>query len=217
MLEYFMQEGAQEEKWPDNNPERRLAAERFSEYAIGIILLLKGWEEAPHFHDFPCRVIFIFLAGIFIIAGTKFHSQLARSAKSLPGIFHLLEGLVEIIVACTFLEEGMHWLPPFVALIGLHFCSLGLVHLLASEEKRENAFSVLRVVQGIVFIVFAVAIAVANALSTPKPEVLFCAALLVFVGIRLIVKRTAHQQKRISLAFRLFEYLRQRRAARSGR
>jgi peptidoglycan/LPS O-acetylase OafA/YrhL len=196
-----------EEKEPDISQERSFAAERFSEYAIGITLLLKSWEDAPHFHHFPLRVIFIFLAGLFIIIGTKFHNQLAEKAKSLPGVFHLLEGLAEIIAASIFFEEGKRWSPPFFALIGFYFCSLGLVVLLAKEGKREKAFCRLRIFQGIAFIVFAVALAVANALIQPKPVVMICSALLVFVGMSLILRRNAPLRKRISLTFKAYEYL----------
>jgi len=202
---------------PDISLERSDVAERFSEYAIGIMLLLKGWEDVPHFRHFPYRVIFIFLAGLFIIAGTKFQNQLAERAKSLPGIFHLLEGLVEIIVASMLLEEGKHWRPLFLALAGLYFCGLGLVHLLAKEGKREKAFRCLRIIQGITFIIFSITVAVANALSDPRAEVLVSAALLAFFGIILLVKRVTHQRKRVGLAFRVYEYLRQKRAAKRSK
>ena len=179
---------------------------RIPEYGIGLILLSKGWEEAEHLEQFPVRVVVIFLAAVFVIAGATFHRQLERRIKNSTGLFHILEGVVEIICATILLEKGKHWLPIFLAFLGLFYLSGGLVQLLTGAENRERAERRLRMCQAVAFIVFAVATALATSLTDREPMVYLMDVFFVAVGISILVRK-GRPCERISLLGRLLDRL----------
>jgi hypothetical protein len=112
---------------------------KIAEYSIGLTLLSKGWEEAEHLDRFPVRVVFIFLAAVFVIVGTTFHHLLENKVKNSAGLFHILEGVVEIMCASILLEKGKHWIPAFLAFIGLYYLSQGLVQFLTNDDNRASS------------------------------------------------------------------------------
>jgi hypothetical protein len=180
---------------------------KIADYAIGVTLLTKGWEEAEHIRHFPLRVAFIFLAGAFIIAGTSFSHFLEKRIRNFSGLFHLLEGIVEILVATILLQRGRHWIPVFLAFVGLMYVSIGLVQLLAGEGKQKEAMMRLRTAFGSAFIVFGASVAAINALTEPKLPVMICSALLVIMGIFIVHRRSTPLFKRSRLASRLYDRL----------
>jgi hypothetical protein len=181
--------------------------ERVGEYAIGFGLLAKGWDEAESLGHFPFRVAFIFLAGLFVIVAATIHPLLERRIKNVGGLFHALEGLVEIVGATILLEKGKHWIPVFLAFIGLIYLSLGLVQLLTEPDRREEAMRRLRVGHGVAFIAFAVVIAIVNALIEPKIELFLTCGVLVAAGIFILRKRGAPAKRRLGLAGRIYDRL----------
>ncbi|MCX6557719.1 MAG: hypothetical protein NTW95_09875 [Candidatus Aminicenantes bacterium] len=180
---------------------------KFADYVIGFTLLSKGWEEAEHIHHFPLRVVFIFLAGAFIILGASFSHFFEKRIRNFSGLFHLLEGIVEILVATILLQRGRHWIPVFLAFIGLVYFSMGLAQLLAGEGKQKEAMMRLRIAFGIVFIVFGAGMATLNALTEFKLPVLICCAVLVVAGIIILSRRGVPSNERSQLASRLYDRL----------
>lgn len=96
---------------------------QMAEYFIGLSLLIKGYEELPHFSHYPFSIGFIFFAGVFIILGTRFHHHLEKRIRHSGGLFHVLEGLVEIITAII-LFQGLKKMIPFFSLLLGWFISL---------------------------------------------------------------------------------------------
>ena len=180
---------------------------KFADYAIGFTVLVKGWAEAEHIRHFPFRVVFILLAGAFIILGASFSHFFEKRIRNFSGLFHLLEGIVEIIVATILLQRGSYWIPIFLAFIGLVYFSMGLAQLLAEEGEKKGAMLRLRGVLAIVFIVFGTGIAVFNALTEFKLPVLICGAVLVIAGILILSRGGAPLVKRSRLASRLYDLL----------
>jgi len=180
---------------------------KVADYAIGVWVLTKGWEEAEHFGHFPFRVVFIFLAGAFIILGASFSRFFEKRIRNFPGLFHLLEGIVEILVATILLQRGRHWIPVFLAFIGLVYFSMGLAQLLAGEGKQKEAMMRLRTPLGIVFVVFGAGLAVFNALMEFKLPVLISSAVLVVAGIFILSRRGVPLNKRSQLASRFYDRL----------
>jgi Ca2+/H+ antiporter len=181
--------------------------ERIGEYAIGVGLLAKGWAEAERLGRFPFRVAFIVLAGVFVVAAATIHPRLEKRTRNVGGLVLALEGLVEIVSATILLEEGKHWIPVFLAFIGLVYLSLGLVRFLAGPARREEAMRRLRAGLGIAFIVFAVVIAFVNVLIEPKIELFLTCAVMIVLGIFILRKRGAPAQKRLGLAGRIYDRL----------
>jgi ABC-type multidrug transport system fused ATPase/permease subunit len=195
---------------PDSDKERKEAREAFAEYAIGISLLAKGWDEAAHFSDFPFRVIFIFLAGIFIIVGTKLRRRIEKKIRNFSGFFHVLEGLVEIACGSIMLEKGKHFIPAFLAFIGLIYLSRGLTQLLTNDDNRELAFMRLRLILGIAMIVFAVSMAGINALTDRNIAVFLVTPILVAGGIIAIMRRKSLQPIRLGIFDKLSDLLKRK-------
>ncbi len=188
----------------DRNGKIKAKLEKISEYAAGLTLLSKGWEEAEQFTEFPAWVIFIFAAGIFVILGTTFEEKLEHKIKSAGGLFHVLEGVVEIIGAAILLNRGKHWIPLFLGFIGLIYLSGGLVELLTRPERKEIAERRLRMVQAIAFIVFAVVMAVWTTLLDRQVMVYVMAVVLIAAGI-IILKRKGAPARRLGLAGKVIE------------
>jgi hypothetical protein len=192
----------------DQSPKEKMSArlEKIPEYSIGLILLSKGWDEVEHFSRFPVWVAFIFLAAVFVIVGTMFHDRLERKVKNSAGLFHILEGVVEIICATVLLEKGKHWLPIFLVFLGLCYLSGGLVQFLTGAENLERAQRRLRIFQAIAFIIFAVATSVFNSLADGEPMVYLTDGVFVAAGIFILAKKGV-PRKRIGLAGRIYDRL----------
>jgi hypothetical protein len=184
----------------------RAKLEKIPEYGIGLTLLSKGWDEVEHFHRFPVWVAFIFLAAVFVIVGATFHDRLESKVKNSAGLFHILEGVVEIICATVLLEEGKHWLPIFLAFLGFCYLSGGLVRFLTGAENFERVQKRFRVFQAIAFIVFAVATFVFNYLTDGKLIVYLMDGALM-AGGTIILTRKGAPRKRIGLVGRIYNRL----------
>jgi uncharacterized membrane protein HdeD (DUF308 family) len=180
--------------------------EKISEYAAGLTLLSKGWEEAERFKEFPAWVIFIFAAGAFVIVGTIVQEKLEHKLRSARGLFHALEGVVEIIGAAILLDKGKHWIPLFLGFVGLLYLSGGLVELLTRPEKRERAERRLRVVQAIAFIAFAIATA-AWTTFTDRELMVYVIAVVLIAGGTMILKRKGRPMKKLGMAGKIVEKL----------
>lgn len=190
----------------DQNRKEALRArlEKIPEYSIGLILFFKGWDEAEQFGRFPVRVVVIFLAAAFVITGAAFQQRLERRIRNSTGLFHMLEGVVEIICASILLEKGKHWLPIFLAFLGLFYFSGGLVQLLTAAENWKRAERRLRVGQAIAFIIFAGATALAVSLTDREPMVYLMDVVLAAAGILILVRKGA-SRKRIGLVGRILD------------
>lgn len=163
--------------------------ESFGEYGIGLSLLAKGWDEAAHFAEFPFRVIFIFCAGVFILAGTKLRHRIEKKVPNFHGVFEILEGLVEIAVGTILLEEGKQFIPVFLAFVGLIYLSRGVTYLATKPENREKAFKRFRKILGLAMIVFAVTMAAINAMTRNEPMVYIATGALVVGAVIALVRR----------------------------
>ncbi len=193
----------------DRNEKVRERFAKIAEYGIGLTLLSTGWEEAEHLDRFPVRVVFILLAAAFVITGTAFHDRLEKRIRNSSGLFHILEGVVEIICASILLEKRKHWIPIFLAFVGLIYLSNGLVQLLTRAESLERAQRRLRIFQAVAFIVFAAATAVFNALTDRMAIVFMADGVFMLAGIFILAKKGA-PRKRIGLAARIYDRLNKR-------
>ena len=170
--------------------------EGLAEYGIGFYLLTKGWDKAAHFHEYPFQVIFIFFAGLLIIAGASQRQRIEKKTPNFRGIIDMLEGSAQIVVGSILLGEGDHFLPAFFAFVGLLFLSRGLTFLMAKEPKREAALKTYRLFAGIGMIVFGLSIAGLNAMTERKTVVYAATALLMVIGtITIATWKTAPREK----------------------
>jgi hypothetical protein len=170
--------------------------EGLAEYGIGFYLLMKGWDKAAHFHEYPFQVIFIFIAGLLVIAGASLRPWIEKKTPNFHGIVDILEGLVQIVVGSILLGEGNHFLPAFFAFVGLLSLSRGLTFLMAKEPKREAALKTYRLFAGIGMIVFGLSMAGLNAMTERKTVVYAATALLMVIGTIIIATwKTASRKK----------------------
>jgi len=170
--------------------------EGLAEYGIGFYLLTKGWDKAAHFHEYRFQVIFIFFAGLLVIAGASLRPWIEKKTPSFHGIVDILEGLAQIVVGSILLGEGNHFLPAFFAFVGLLSLSRGLTLLMAKESKREAALKTYRLFAGIGMIVFGLSMAGLNAITVRKTVVYAVTALLMVIGTILIATwKTASREK----------------------
>lgn len=190
------------ERWHTEG--RKAIVEKITELGIGLTLLSKGWEHVEEFERFPLWVAFIFAAGLFVIAGAVFHERLERRIKNSSGLFHLLEGVVEISCGAILFGKGKHWIPIFLIFLGLVYLSVGLVHLLNKPENRERAERRLRMYQAAAFILFGAATAVLATMKGREPMVYLMDAVLVGSGI-FILARKGVRAKRLGLAGRVLD------------
>lgn len=170
--------------------------EGLSEYGIGIYLLTKGWDKAAHFHEFPVQVIFIFFAGLLVIAGASLRHKIENKIPNFDGIVYLLEGAVQIVVGLILLGEGNHFLPAFFAFVGLLYLSRGLTFLLTEKTKREAAIRTYRLFAGIGMILFGLSMAGLNAMTEGKTIVYAVTALLIVTGTTMIATRKAASREK---------------------
>jgi len=189
-----------------HNERRKAILEKIAEFGIGLTLLSKGWEYVEEFERFPLWVAFIFAAAVLVIAGALFHERLERKIKNSTGLFHILEGVVEIVCGAILLDKGKRWLPMFLALIGFVYLSVGLVRFLTKAENRERAERRLRMYQAAAFIIFAAATAVFNTMSDREPMVYLVDGVLVAVGI-FILTRKGKRLKKPGLAGKVLDRL----------
>lgn len=106
--------------------------------AMGVQILVEGADKLTHFREFPFLVSFLFLAGIFIIAGTFLHTRLERKVKNVEALFHLIEGGVLMASALFLFEQGKVRMPIFILFMGILYVILGLVHYQMKNDNREK-------------------------------------------------------------------------------
>lgn len=145
------------------------------------------------------------MAGLFVILGAALHRRIAKKIRNFAELFHVLEGLVEIVCASILLEKGKHWIPVFLAFIGLFYLSQGLTQFLTKEKNREKVLVQFRTIQGIVFIAFGAATAALNVLTDRKIEVYGAAAALALGGIIALLRRKS--QRKIGVLNKAYTFL----------
>lgn len=184
---------------PQAEDKFKLKAQKFLkiyEYIIGVTIILKGTEELPHFHHHPLSVGFIFFAGVFIILATTFHHQFEKRVKHGQGVFHILEGMVEMITAFILFQGTKKMIPFFLFFIGVVYFIMGIVEHYQTPENKERLMRQFGFWMGFAFITFSCAISIFNLLTTNKPAVYLMTVLMVWIGWFLIyLKNTKFDPK----------------------
>lgn len=165
------------------------------EILIGFTIITKGFEELPHFHNHPFSVGFIFFAGVFIILATAFHHQFEKRVRHSGGIFHILEGLVEIITAIILFQGIKRMIPMILFFIGLVYLSLGIIEHFQTPQNREHLMRRFSFWMGFAFILFASSLSIFNALTTNKLPAYIVCVLMVWGGVLLVFMRDKHFKK----------------------
>lgn len=170
------------------------------DYLIGLGIVIKGWEKAEHFGDYPLLVIFLFLAGLLIILGASFHDRIEKKVPNFSAIFHVLEGSALIASAIILLEKGRSRIPYFLFFIGAVYLILGIVRFFTPEKKREKYLHRLQLVLGVAFLAAAAATLVLNAVFVHIIWMTVTAAALAVAGIILLLAGKgaglSHHQRR---------------------
>lgn len=105
---------------------------------LGFQILLEGWGRMPDFNRFPLPVIFLFLAGLFVVFGTLLRHRLEKRLKKIDALFHFTQGAVLIVSALILMEQGKIRIPMIILFTGFIYLILGLLSYHMNETNREQ-------------------------------------------------------------------------------
>lgn len=170
---------------------KKIVAEKIAGAMIAFTILTKGWAEAAHFAHHPLRVGFIFAAGLFVLASSLLYERIERRIHHFAALFHVLEGLVEILCATLLLANGGHWIPYFLYFIGVFYVVMGTVQFLTRNADPEATMVRCQPYFGGAFLAFAAVVSTINLLTERKLPVFVVAGIMVIAGLLLIFRRRA--------------------------
>ncbi len=104
---------------------------------LGFQILLEGWGRMPDFNRFPLQVIFLFLAGLFVVFGTLLRHHLEKRMKKIDALFHFAQGAVLIVSGLILKEQGKIRIPMIILFTGFIYLILGLLTYHMNETNRE--------------------------------------------------------------------------------
>lgn len=184
---------------PKNNSTKRRnkLLQNFSHYLIGLSILAKGWAKLEHYHHQLGEVIFIFLAGIFIIAGTAFHDRFKKRIKNFTASFHIAEGLALSIIGWIFFEEGSSRLSYFYFFIGMVYFVIGITFLFVNEEKKEDMQRRMQLWLGIAFLATGFITFILNQINDNNAWVNVMSLMFVGAGLVLMIRSKLKKKSRI--------------------
>ena len=160
-----------------------------SHMLIGLSLLIKGIDKAAHFSQHPLTVVFLFVAGAFIILGTVFHHVLEKKIPNFAALFHVADGIALILLGFMLLEKSSR-LPYFVLFIGVCYLGLGGFEYFTAAEARKKLRPKLLAVMAAVFLAAAAVAAGLNLRGSKNTWVFVTAGLLVaMAAFMLLVRR----------------------------
>jgi hypothetical protein len=172
-----------------NTDRKALVVEKITGACIAFTILSKGFEESAHFEHYPLRVGFIFFAGLFVLAGALLYGRIEQRIHHFAAIFHVLEGLVEILCATLFLVRGSRWLPVFLFFIGAMYVFIGAIQFFCRHNDPQATMLRLKPYLGGAFIIFAAAVSAVNALTSRSRVVFIMTAFVVGIGLFLVFWR----------------------------
>jgi hypothetical protein len=157
-------------------------AEELAGLLIGIQILFKAIDKWPYFSHYPVHVSLLLLAGLFVTLGSLFHHLLEKRVKHVHALFHLIEGLVFMVIALLLFEKGKFRLPAFLFFIGFFYMILGVIGYRINKENYQRLGKLLVTWMGIAFFTFGLVAVVWNWNYDKDPWVFSVAALMVIVG-----------------------------------
>ncbi len=161
---------------------KRWAAE-FAGLAIGLQILVKAWDKLPYFSHYPLHVGFLIFAGLFVTFGSIFHHLLEKRIKHVHALFHLIEGVVFIIIALILIEKGKFRMPAFLIFIGCLYVVLGAVNYKMNEENYMQFGKQLLKWLGFAFLAFGLSAIGLNWYYDKDEWVLGIAVLFILFGL----------------------------------
>jgi len=125
--------------------------EMISHMLVGLVLVIKGIDKAEHYRQHPLTVVFLFVAGAFIILGALFHHPIEKKVRNFSALFRVAEGLALIVVGVVLLEKSAR-MPYFLFFAGALNIGLGVFEFFTSAEDKKRLRPVLLAVMGVVFL-----------------------------------------------------------------
>ncbi len=127
---------------------------KISHVLVGLTLVFKGIDKAEHFHEYPLTVVFLFIAGAFIILGGAFHHHFEIKISNFTALFHIAEGIALILVGFALLKKSSR-LPYFLFFIGVVYLGLGAFEFFTNADEKKKLRPLLLTVMGTVFLLAA--------------------------------------------------------------
>jgi len=167
---------------------RRIIPEKIAHYCVGLPLILKGIDKAEHFNEHPWLVIFLFVAGAFIILGAAFEHRIERWIPNFSKLFHVAEGLALVAIGVALLEKSSR-IPYFFMFAGVAYLAIGIFEFVTKDKAKERLAPRFAALMGAVFLLFAAVAFVLNTLGTRNGWAYFTTGIIAVVGVLLLILR----------------------------
>ena len=168
-----------------------------SHYLIGFSILAKGFAKLENHHDQIAKIIFIFIAGLFIITGTFFHKKIEKTIKNFSALFYIAEGIALVIIGLIFFEEGHSRISYFYFFIGVVFSIIGFFFLFTKDENKKKLQIQLQRWLGIAFIAAGILTFILNQIYVTNVWVNILSIVLIICGALMVVRSVLKKQSRI--------------------
>ncbi|MBN2398746.1 MAG: hypothetical protein JXI33_00215 [Candidatus Aminicenantes bacterium] len=167
---------------------KNVMLEKISHALVGLTLVLKGIDKAEHFNDHSLTVVFLFVAGAFIILGGAFHHHLEKKIPNFTALFHVAEGIALILIGFALLKKSSR-MPYFLFFIGVVYLGLGAFGFFIDADKKKKLRPLLLTVMGIVFLLAALVAFTLNYLGSGNSWAYFTAGLIFVMGLFILFVR----------------------------
>lgn len=176
---------------------KTIFSQDIAHYLIGFSILAKGWAKLEHHNHQLAEIIFIFIAGSFIILGTALHHKLEKRIKNFTATFHIAEGVALLMVGWILFQEGSRRIHYFYIFLGGIFCIIGLTILLSRKESREKLQFLLMQWIGIAFVAAGLLTFILNRIGDKDIWITAIAAVLVLAGSGMTIRSQLKMKSRI--------------------
>lgn len=131
-----------------NQPEqnrRKEILQNLTHYITSFVIIMKGVSKLENFQVYYGYVILFLLTGTGVILATIFHKKLEKRMKKISAVIYFLEGLVLLLIAKLYFDEGKSILPYVFLAAGLLSLAAGVIRITRqrsapiSIEEQKNA------------------------------------------------------------------------------
>jgi len=173
---------------------KRRFIQDISHYLIGFSILAKGYAKLEHYQHQLGEIIFIFLAGIFIILGAAFHHKLEKRIKNFSASFHIAEGAAFLMVGWILFKEGSVRLHYFCFFIGAVYIMIGLTFLFGKKDNKEKQQLRLQLWIGTAFLGAGLLAFILNQLHNTSTWATVISVIMICVGLLMAVRSKLKKQ-----------------------
>jgi hypothetical protein len=106
--------------------------EKIGHIIAGAIILIHAYEK---FEKHEASYTFFFIAGLIFLSVAVFHHRLAKRFLYVDGVFFIIEGILNGIVALDYFHEGKKALPWCYVFAAVMYCVVAVIKARKGKEK----------------------------------------------------------------------------------